>query len=145
MQTPCSFCHTRAHTVLLCRLCSNSCSSNYYVTVFFKKKKKMQRSRCEQRKWQRWVECQSHLWIKTLSHTPNPLFGVSTAAVSSATQTAGTSQNRTVSTLPLPTHLSLYRGQDSEDHCPCQSRLGTICLFNFVAVLSEPLFQQLSF
>lgn len=50
--------HTECKDVL-CWLCSSSCSSNYCVTVF-----KTQSSRCEQRKWQRWVECWSHLWIK---------------------------------------------------------------------------------
>lgn len=40
MHTSCSLCvtHTKCKG-LLCRLCSNSCSSNYYVTVFFKKNK----------------------------------------------------------------------------------------------------------
>ena len=61
--------HTHTHTNTECKdvwcwlwVCS-SCSANYCVTVF-----KMQSSRCERRKWQRWVECWSHLWI-THTHT----------------------------------------------------------------------------
>lgn len=73
--------HTHTHTNTECKdvwcwlwVCS-SCSANYCVTVF-----KTQSSRCERRKWQRWVECWSHLRI-THAHTPNPLVAVSTAAV----------------------------------------------------------------
>lgn len=56
----------------LCWLClCSSCSSNHCVTVF-----KTQSSRCEQRKWQRWVECWSHLWHEhTLTKAPGSAVG----------------------------------------------------------------------
>lgn len=50
--------------VLCWLLPCSSCSSNQCVTVvvvfvFF-----TQSRRCEQRKWQRWVECWSHVWFE---------------------------------------------------------------------------------
>lgn len=72
--------HTNAQCWnVLCwlRLCS-SCSFNFCVTVF-----KTQSSRCEQRKWQRWVECWSHLWIEPkCTHTKPSDSSVSSCCLS---------------------------------------------------------------